>query len=94
MTNERAILRLEMLYENCEEEMCEGACIYCLDAIKKATESLEREPKRGKWIDIEGQLGMQCSECGKMCNEITLCTDMMTKAHWNYCPNCGAEMEE
>lgn len=52
-----------------------------------------QEPKRGKWMDVEDQLGMQCSECGKMCSEITLRTDMMTKAHWNYCPNCGCAMD-
>ena len=46
MTNDRVILRLEMLYENCAEEMCEGACVYCLDAIKKATKVLEQEQKR------------------------------------------------
>ena len=50
MTNDRVILRLEMLYENCEAEMCEGACICCLDAIKKATEVLEKEQERRKDI--------------------------------------------
>lgn len=63
MTNERAILRLEMLYENCEKEMCEGACIYCLDAIKKATEALQQVPKREKWIAID-DAHSQCMECG------------------------------
>lgn len=88
MTNERAILRLEMLYENCQEEMCEGACVYCLDAIKKATESLQREPKRGKWIDVSGRGSWSVKNACNQCGEIVF------QPNYNYCPNCGAKMEE
>lgn len=91
--------RLLLYYNECPHQDCEK----CVEAINMAIDVLEQEPscrntrqvdlKRGKWIDVECQIGMQCSECGKMCSEITLRTDMMTKAHWNYCPNCGARME-
>lgn len=102
MTKQEAIKYLIKVRDNCDLDRCPEfnslmdaiTCANCTEAFDIAVEALAKESKCGKWIDIEGQLGMQCSECGKMCNEITLCTDMMTKAHWNYCPNCGAEMEE
>ena len=43
-------------------------------------ESLEAEPKHGRWI-WQGHY-LVCSECGKE-NDRT-----------NYCPNCGAKMDE
>ena len=89
MTNERAILRLEMLYENCQEEMCEGACVYCLDAIKKATEALEREPKRGKWIkDRKFNTRMKTYVCSNCKHRVWGDREKMP-----YCPNCGSRME-
>ena len=107
MTREEAIKYLIKVRDNCDYDRCPDfnpyedrilygrcTCDICEEAVDIAIETLAKESKCGKWIDIEGQLGMQCSECGKMCNEITLCTDMMTKAHWNYCPNCGTKMEE
>ena len=89
MTRQEAIYQIKNLAVlSSEKDMAS-----ITEALEMAIEALEQVPKRGKWIDVEHQLGMQCSECGKMCNEITLCTDMMTEAHWNYCPNCGARME-
>lgn len=41
------------------------------------------EPRKGKWIKRKGgALGYNCSCCGK--------SDISN--HFNYCPNCGADM--
>ena len=47
--------------------------------------------KRGKWIsecdNIQCYYEHTCSICGKKIQG-------SKPAHWNYCPNCGAKMEE
>ena len=63
----------------------------CLDMAIKA---LEQEPKTGHWIDHHSpeakkcmQYMSECSACGKMiCNRYNI--------YRNFCPNCGAKMEE
>lgn len=42
---------------------------------------VQSEQKRGKWIDLGG-----ISECS-VCHERSCCAG-------NYCPDCGADMEE
>ena len=43
------------------------------------------EPKHGKWI--ADKYTRKCSECGS--------TYWMREGNaWNYCPNCGAKVEE
>lgn len=46
------------------------------------------EVKKGEWIDFSTSdfydPRMRCSHCGHV---------ELPKAHWNYCPNCGAKME-
>lgn len=65
--------------------------------IKKAVEklpSVNPQPKEGHWIDHyspEAEICMQhmseCSVCGKMiCGRYNI--------YRNFCPNCGAKMEE
>lgn len=44
------------------------------------------EPRKGKWIDYCG--GVKCDQCGFECDD----TYYLGEA--NYCPNCGARMEE
>lgn len=66
------------------------------DEIAKAVENaptIEAEPvRRGRWIhdgyDLQhGNDWIHCSECGK--RGINVPADLT-----NYCPNCGAKMEE
>lgn len=38
--------------------------------------------KRGKWID-NGDCEYLCSECGM---------SLLFEPHYNFCPNCGADM--
>ena len=52
------------------------------EALTMAIEALEQpEQKKGKWIDLGGVY--ECS----VCHERSCCAG-------NYCPNCGAKMEE
>ena len=57
------------------------------------------EPKRGKWIGYNADKGddwlrsdgepifLVCNKCyGTVMNN--------TSAHWNFCPNCGADMRK
>ncbi len=56
---------------------------------KKVIEHLEQMPtaeKNGKWIDYCG--GVKCDQCGFECDD----TYYLGEA--NFCPNCGARMEE
>lgn len=46
----------------------------------------DAEPRKGKWIDYCG--GVKCDQCGFECDD----TYYLGEA--NYCPNCGARMEE
>lgn len=49
------------------------------------------EPKHGRWINIKvsttGKSSAECSECGAIVH--TTFTSTV-----NYCPNCGAKMDE
>ena len=60
--------------------------------------SIEPERKKGKWIgykaddknwqrDDGSPIFMNCSEC----HEAVINNG---SAHWNFCPNCGADMRE
>ena len=54
------------------------------DVIKciKGMPSVRTQPKTGHWI--EGNYHIRCSECG----------EDYTYSLRNYCPNCGAKMQE
>lgn len=52
--------------------------------------TIEAEPiKHGRWIEI-GHPWYECSECG----ERTAVVNLNGEVVWNYCPNCGARMDE
>lgn len=70
----------------------------CLDRITENMNILaaacddKNEPKRGEWITTKYHT-WECSVCGK--NPTTGMGYVQTrKALYNYCPNCGAKMEE
>ena len=60
---------------------------YCDKLWKTAYErgKAEAHPKKGKWIDYCG--GVKCDQCGFECDD----TYYLGEA--NFCPNCGARME-
>lgn len=49
------------------------------------------KPKRGRWI-LNSQYGTECSECGTAMFKIVGAP--YTTFEPNYCPNCGAKMDE
>lgn len=55
--------------------------------------TVDAEPVRhGHWLfheEPDGYYHSECSECGQWCDE-----DVFLKGKWNYCPNCGAKMDE
>lgn len=59
-----------------------------IEAIK-ALPTIEAEPiRRGRWV-IEPGIGCKCSACG-----FDIGNDLDFMEYVNYCPNCGALMEE
>lgn len=50
------------------------------------------QPKKGRWISADAIFGGEpfyCSECGENTRDT-----VMGKPRWNFCPNCGAEMDK
>ena len=65
------------------------------DDVKNAP-TVDAEPvRRGKWIEIEDDVTFdtmyKCSECGE---EYMLIDGTPAQNLYNYCPNCGAKMQE
>ena len=57
--------------------------------LNMAIEALEREPKRGKWLDDNNSFNSfyaNCSECGYQMDKHA------ERGYHNYCPYCGARM--
>ena len=46
--------------------------------------------RRGRWISDEGDVLFHCSECETQISTSWDYDDLQ----WNYCPNCGAKMDE
>ena len=66
----------------------ERESVYYTSAIYNAVDAIEALPsaeRRGRWIETttEDPCYYRCSECGRQ-----------TDDEYNYCPNCGARMEE
>ena len=90
------LIKREKLFEHIKAVCLEGdggALITSEDILKMAIKDIPSAETKGEWLHVEGRLGLECSKCGKMCNEITLCEDMVTKANWKYCPQCGSRMK-
>ncbi len=70
------------------KEYCEKRCLVVLssDAFHRL-KSAQPERKRGQWLGkpIAGYCTVRCSVCKNVFRE--------NNGRWNFCPNCGAEME-
>ena len=51
-------------------------------------------PRRGRWRYIFGKSRHAPIACTLMCNVCEASTDRIVGAVFNYCPNCGAKMDE
>lgn len=63
--------------------------------------TIEAEPKRGRWVDdadiIDASFDLhkyRCSNCNSYADKFICGHDWYTGFKPNYCPNCGAKMEE
>ena len=74
-------------------ESCNGVmCGYAVEMVEKLAhyEDLEEQGrliirKNGKWYCLEQEIGLyECSECGHK----------ILRQKTNYCPTCGAKMDE
>ena len=63
-----------------------------LERMLDELQTAQQERKKGKWIPEfngmfkGGAYWFKCSECERIVPEVR-------NGGWNYCPNCGAEME-
>ena len=63
-----------------------GACRGAMRIIE-ALPSAEPEQKNGEWIEDGRERGFsECSKCGY------IAVSVLSERHYNFCPNCGAEM--
>lgn len=63
-----------------------------LNAFAKEPSADVVERKRGKWVLIGSRLESRPYACSK-CNYAFQVDTVMDKTAWNFCPNCGAELE-
>lgn len=80
MTREEALT--EWVIPAIEKTWNEKKC----DEILKA---LEQEPKTGHWINHKDE--HQCSQCRET---VIADKDIWEEYPYDYCPNCGAKMQE
>lgn len=83
------IFRMEQWFEHLSttEPMTGLYVVGFNDGYKAGKE--DAEPRKGKWeafVNEDGELDLKCSVCGKE-QGFYFC-------YFNFCPNCGARMEE
>ena len=97
-----AIENTDWYHQNRNKDMVSGAnsdehqAWYKADDVYKALEAIPTiEPKRGRWIDLDDQWGLEgtvkCSACGELWS---LIDGTPQDNGMNFCPNCGADMRE
>lgn len=87
MTRQEAIARIKR--HKVVHKLYEPRATYISEAFDMAIEALEREPKRGKWLDDNNSFNSfyaNCSECGYQMDKHA------ERGYHNYCPYCGARM--
>lgn len=61
--------------------------------LKELGYGLGEERKKGKWIPLAMNGEYKCSLCGRASKSDNAAWVNIPSAYWNYCPNCGARME-
>lgn len=100
MTREEAIDWLARVKSNTVNHILEMPLWWnepLAEALEMAIKALEQEPRKGHWI--EGQTdnpkihNILCSCCFEGYPSKGHANSQYTKKKFQYCPNCGAEME-
>lgn len=78
-------------YERCVDFYSALDCEKCEEALNLAIETLEQEPKRGKWAEDGCYPYYVCNKCGQMCGTQSNGVEV-EPLFTNFCPNCGARM--
>lgn len=85
------------------EECCRKRCLVVVDGalFNEMKSRWSSEPvKHGRWLIYNildyakrrtGRMVAKCSVCGLLTPDWRLITE---KPNWNYCPNCGAKMDD
>ena len=86
-----AFLKTEI--DRCGSAPLVGTCTsdneYLSDRLKKAP-TIEAKPVvHGRWEEASDGDGIVCPFC-----RTDFCTIIYDTEHFNYCPNCGAKMDE
>ena len=86
-----AFLKTEI--DRCDSDPLVGTCTsdneYLSDRLKKAP-TIEAKPVvHGRWEEASDGDGIVCPFC-----RTDFCTIIYDTEYFNYCPNCGAKMDE
>lgn len=86
---EELISRLKRYTENCVAYKLDADFA---DAVQQAADAIEELADRnvGKWVDPADLICYKCTACGMYANQGY---GLDEPIFWDYCPNCGAEME-
>lgn len=83
------VMRFPIRADKCDKENANEHFLYGIETVLEYVKQLHTiELKRGHWISHGHTCGFwcECSECGF--------ADGHGDDDYNYCPNCGAEMEK
>lgn len=80
-----------MLTDDDTQFECPSECNSMLEWAVNAVKELPTAEKTGKWIPVtNGRGGHECDQCHEYAPSWQTGEERLT----NYCPNCGARMEE
>lgn len=72
----------------------QGMTLTGIEQALKEAPSIRPEQKTGRWIEHIDERGDTYYECSSCKEEFTLIEGTPADNLYNYCPNCGAKMEE
>ena len=89
MMYEELISRLNRYTESCVANKLDADFA---EAVQQATDAIEELTDRnvGKWTDPADLICYKCTACGMYANQGY---GLDEPIFWDYCPNCGAKME-
>lgn len=88
---EDAVEKLRHLRDKCGNEEMAFALNWGASLVQKMFGADVRKNKHGEWIDDIVAFHHVCSIC-RCCVRATMMEVFEGEGEWNYCPNCGAQM--